>query len=326
MLSRANALNWGFNEKLTSAQINAIDSQLPYAIDGNAGGLYAPSSVISIGGSGIQITGPAEFQGNVVIDNLGSTNSLSVGGNIGVGGVFNSTGSANFSGTATQFAEGWESATGKTCTVLGDMGVGTDNGNELTVWAHAYLNGDATFIAGKTVTFNEAFAVAIGKVSDWGGGYTQVSSTGIYVSGTGTAQIDGTSSFGDAMTIASTAPVSLASAITPTGDGHIKKRIFIGSDANITVGVAGVANVGDDVVVPAFSASRTWTLTSTGAAEGDEVEFTARALTGAFTLTIQNDSAVPLVVLQNSTSGDRSSARFIFTSGAWLLFSYTVYA
>jgi len=47
-LARANPLGWAYNEELTSAQMNALDSQLPYALDGGAGGIYAPTDYIEI--------------------------------------------------------------------------------------------------------------------------------------------------------------------------------------------------------------------------------------------------------------------------------------
>ncbi len=47
-------------EKLTSPNVDSAFSQLPYAIDGNAGGTYAPTDPIIIGGDGIRVGGIAE--------------------------------------------------------------------------------------------------------------------------------------------------------------------------------------------------------------------------------------------------------------------------
>jgi hypothetical protein len=44
-------------EKLTSTNVDAAFAQLPYAVDGNAGGAYAPSSAIALTGSGMTIGG-----------------------------------------------------------------------------------------------------------------------------------------------------------------------------------------------------------------------------------------------------------------------------
>lgn len=60
-LTRVKPADWSTGETLTSAQMNAIDVQLPYALDGNAGGTYAPSGQIIIGGSGFACTGASSF-------------------------------------------------------------------------------------------------------------------------------------------------------------------------------------------------------------------------------------------------------------------------
>lgn len=47
-LVRANALGWAAFEELTATQCNTMDSQLPYALDGGAGGVYGPSADLEI--------------------------------------------------------------------------------------------------------------------------------------------------------------------------------------------------------------------------------------------------------------------------------------
>ena len=53
---RANPPGWALFELLTSSQMNILDSQIPYAIDGLDGGAYSPTATIELDGSGI--TGP----------------------------------------------------------------------------------------------------------------------------------------------------------------------------------------------------------------------------------------------------------------------------
>lgn len=43
-------------ERLTATQFNVVNTALPDAIDGGAGGTYAPSAAIVIGGSGLETT------------------------------------------------------------------------------------------------------------------------------------------------------------------------------------------------------------------------------------------------------------------------------
>jgi hypothetical protein len=46
--TRANALGWALYEVLTSAQMNIVDLNQSRAIDGNAGGTYNPSAIITV--------------------------------------------------------------------------------------------------------------------------------------------------------------------------------------------------------------------------------------------------------------------------------------
>lgn len=48
---RANPAGWALFELLTSAQMNVIDSQMPYALDGQSGGSYAPTDAIILDGT-----------------------------------------------------------------------------------------------------------------------------------------------------------------------------------------------------------------------------------------------------------------------------------
>lgn len=52
-LVRANPAGWALFELLTSTQMNAVDSQLPYALDGNAGGTYTPTAELELDGTNI---------------------------------------------------------------------------------------------------------------------------------------------------------------------------------------------------------------------------------------------------------------------------------
>lgn len=50
---RANPPGWALFELLTSAQMNIIDSQIPFALDGQAGGSYTPTASIELDGGSI---------------------------------------------------------------------------------------------------------------------------------------------------------------------------------------------------------------------------------------------------------------------------------
>ncbi len=106
--ARGNSLNWGFNEKYTSAQLNATDVQWPDALDGGAGGTYAPSAVIHLGGSGMDFTVPI----------TGTHLDLSAGLHVSAAtttldGAFVVNGTSIFNSTG-QFLDDWRFAGGGT--------------------------------------------------------------------------------------------------------------------------------------------------------------------------------------------------------------------
>lgn len=54
-LVNPNPATWATGDRLTAAQINSVGTQLPYALDGSAGGSYSPSAHIVLPGAyGIQ--------------------------------------------------------------------------------------------------------------------------------------------------------------------------------------------------------------------------------------------------------------------------------
>ena len=67
-LQRAKPAGWAPNERLTSAQLNALDVNQSQAIDGSAGGTYSPTAPIVIGGAGINPTLKATTWPNFAAD------------------------------------------------------------------------------------------------------------------------------------------------------------------------------------------------------------------------------------------------------------------
>jgi hypothetical protein len=61
VLTRASLAAWGATPAVLAAEFWSLDNQVYKAINGDDGGTWAPSSAITIGGSGISVTGPAEF-------------------------------------------------------------------------------------------------------------------------------------------------------------------------------------------------------------------------------------------------------------------------
>ena len=96
----------------------------------------------------------------------------------------------------------------------------------------------------------------------------------------------------------------------------MRRRNTIGSDANSSYYVST-----SDVVLADYgliSAARVWTLDSSGASNGDEIEFLAFGTYMGNTIDIKNNGGSTLATLGNVAGGFRS-ARFMRLSGAWTL-------
>jgi hypothetical protein len=63
---------WAFGEVLASSEMNDFNTDHPNAVDGAAGGTYAPSSAITVGGSGLTTTGTLTATGAVAFSGASS--------------------------------------------------------------------------------------------------------------------------------------------------------------------------------------------------------------------------------------------------------------
>lgn len=72
--TRVKSSGWAFGEKLTSAQMNQLDLDHSRSADIFAGGVYAPSAALDIGGSGLKLTGTGHVipsSGQLTVQNGG---------------------------------------------------------------------------------------------------------------------------------------------------------------------------------------------------------------------------------------------------------------
>lgn len=146
-LTNPKPLGWAYGERLTSAQMNSIGSQLPYAVDGNAGGTYAPSAPIIIGGSGVTLTGG--INGSVAV----ATN-VTAGGNITAGTV-----------SAATLASTGALTVATTAAITGSLlsnrlrfttAVGPDANTTLTIGTSAQIIVATNLTADRTYMINDA--------------------------------------------------------------------------------------------------------------------------------------------------------------------------
>lgn len=111
---------------------------------------------------------------------------------------------------------------------------------------------------------------------------------------------------------------TLASTITCSGAGRIVPTVATGADANTTYQV----NAANSVirVTSAVTASRTYTLSATGAVTGDELTiYCEPSFSSSFEIVVKDQSSATIFVIGNADSADGQWARFIYIGG-WRLF------
>lgn len=311
-LARANSLGWGYNEIFTSAQCTLMDQNIEKALDGAAGGTYAPSAAIIIGGSGLHVTGA--FVGAACT--LASVD-------IGSGAIVaNSTSVAvtvdtTFSFGDVSFETGLTCPTGNIVVTAGNI---TVTAGDLTVTAgDVAITAGGLSVGGNAIvlgTFNAVGATTLGDTAA-----TSFTTPGSGVVATGTTlntSASCVSTFAGLVNLSGGA--ALTSVLAPSGTGRIKKRVHVVTDAaSNTFGI----NDGDIIVIPSTAAARSWTLTSTGAQEDDVIRLTAYAAT-AFDVTILDDGASPIITLRMAAA-NIPWCDLHFKSGAWRYdaFAYT---
>jgi hypothetical protein len=138
---------WAFGQILTSADMNQLNEDLPFAIDGRAGGTYAPTGPIVINGDGTLLVGTlasvAELivsEGATVVNGI-STDTLTATGAVS-GGSLTTTGAV--SGANAEFS---------TCLVTGNSEVEGDR----LVHGNDVVDGSQTVVGSLTVVSNAQF-------------------------------------------------------------------------------------------------------------------------------------------------------------------------
>jgi hypothetical protein len=298
---------YAFGEKLPSAHVNSVWSQLVYAIDGNAGGSYAPSGGINIttsldvstfvcsNGGSFTCNPTALFNGAVQLGNAGADAINIIGtATVSQAATFNngfivSAGSVTFD---SGFTVGSSTATFNSLVLCnGDVTLGNSALDTLTVNATAVFDGpvtlgttgDAITVPG-TATFAAQATFTSGLVSN------------------NLSALHGDVNLGDS----SGDTIALHGVLVNTSQGRQRLRVVETADADTTYGI----NNGDIFWADAsvITAARAYTLSTTGAATGDTITFVNTD--AAFAVTVNG------VTLQN-IGGNVRSVKFVFRAGAW---------
>lgn len=256
------------------------------AVNGTTGGTYAPSSAITIGGSGLSVTGvfgvsgTSTFTGAVVL-----TNTVEFGGAVSFGApvTFVAAASVQFDGsvlaTASVQVQGNFSAIGPV-TTIGNSIVDLFNVNATTEFSQAVTFGaqatfDSTVLFNNNVVFDDDVVL-------------------------GTAA-------GDSISVAGT--MTLQSRLRFSDTGRVPYRVpTLLPDASASVAVAD----GDVFIIrPGVTGARTYNLSTTGAVSGDKLIFASAVDQGL-------DNGISIVGQQSVTfsAADRIVyAEFIYLEG-----------
>lgn len=146
--------SWATGTAITQAEFWQMDQNMYRAVNGDAGGTWAPSSVITIGGSGLTVSGAFTTSGNTTIgdnpaDNL-TINAATIFPNTDV--VFSGTGtiqcsySATFSDNVVIGSDAADACTvNATLAVNNNATLGTSSADALEVNSTSTFNSEVTF-------------------------------------------------------------------------------------------------------------------------------------------------------------------------------------
>jgi hypothetical protein len=201
---------------LDPTELEKFDANQFAAINGDAGGTWAPSAVITIGGSGIALTGVASFAANV---SFGA--SSNVGFDPGTG-VFNCGKTAEFAQTVEIYGA---------LTTWDDVVLGNSSTDDLTVNATAAFASDTTFnndveLNGPTVVIDSQLTCTSGStVTMLGGAAIGASGGAADVLLRGTIYAQGAMSVAtNALTISGSGSLVLHAPMTLGTNGTIARR------------------------------------------------------------------------------------------------------
>lgn len=218
-------------------ELQDMDSYISAAIDGDSGGSYAPTSPITIGGQGLEVTGLLSAEG-----------------------TFNFVGTSFFAQASVVLLFNGDVSFGNGTVEFEDAVVGVGATFSATVQA-------ADLIATDDATIGDALTV--GGASTFNGAAEFNGNVTIDMPGGGAFVVNGASG---AMFAASTLyGVVLSDVLSMTGAGRLKYRVYDPGNASVAFGVTGTnqCDIAHITAAATLTADRTWTVNDDGAFEGN---------------------------------------------------------
>lgn len=287
---------WLSLSTLLASEMESLDAQLYKAINGDGGGVWAPSAIIEIGGLGIRITGAfvvtsqaeleggADITGNLSVSGGSNLHNTTVTGSCSVSGNIHSDADLSVADDA--------SITGDLTAATVAVGGGLFSGKAFSVTGNAHVSG--TFIS-----VGAFFASNNASVSG-----------NLSVEGNTTLQAD-LSVDGDTSLLGA---VSLTQPLTPSGSGRVRVKAVEGADADTTYTIANAECV--VVLSTSITANRIYSLSTTGAATGDRIVFVSRNGTFQISLGVSGNASEN-VILKKDAPLYSNWVEYTFVSGKW---------
>lgn len=172
-LLRANEAAWGVGTPILQSEVWALDRDRHYSINGQAGGTWAPSSQIVIGGLGLSVSGPASLAN---VTTLAATGAASF-----VGGL--TTDELELSGSTT-----WPTFTARTLTMYAPAKIVGATSNSSTNGTRYARLGDLPVVRTETRGSSGGIAMLELPMGPQGSTLTSVSvwTQGAFIPGGGT--------------------------------------------------------------------------------------------------------------------------------------------
>lgn len=296
---------------LLATEVADLDLKTYKSINGDDGGSWAPAAAIAIGGAGLALGGSNHqvLSGGAVVWLNGSLLQV------------NASGAATFlcnvaldGGATVASAYSLTMAAGSTFTASAGSNVGIQTGSHVT----------AGFDSSCTVVFGSGCNLTIhsGAVADVNLG----AAASFALSGGCTSSIDNSTTLtcsgtiavasGGLVNVASGATLNIAEGgsltvhdrVATVGKGRWKYRVATGADADTTYSVDDY----DEIQILSLGAARTYTLTDTGAQQGDRIRFCSQVSAYGVDIVVTGEGTPPTV-----KAGVIMAVEYTFHSGSW---------
>ena len=267
---RTNLTAWGAGAAVTPAELDKLDQGQFQSINGDTGGVWAPTSQIQIGGGGLNVSGTFIAQGSCIIAGdellvetttcafvgvtpdfrdgiLVSTGLAHLYGALTVEGAATLNGAATIAGTTTlngnvdSFAPAFTLHTGSALICNDDVTLGNSAGDVVTINGSPTFNAAAVF--GSTARFNGAADFFGGSVTLHNGTDLVCNSNATLNAVNGTTTINGAATLNSTLDLYDNLRIHGAAGLNCEGTAVIQHAMNVGTAAGDLANFLGALQI-----------------------------------------------------------------------------------